>query len=177
MGSDIRFIKYPRTETPSTLTEDVVAVFRDVEDQISSLELKTNSLNSDKVLKMVRPGLQNTGLYIEGGEHKGDPLDRPVLFGETGEASATYEVDGYHEKHECILEVEAGRGAQSNAVHRDIIRAMTISDAELLILAVPNLYKRPSTRSEAYDKAKPLIERLYRSNRVNLPFDLVLLGY
>lgn len=177
MTSDIRYIEYPRTKPPSPLTEEVVGVFRNVEDQISSKELKKESLSSNEVLKEVRPGLENLGFDIEDGDHTGGPLKRPVLFGENGKAAATYEVDGYHEGQGCILEVEAGRGAQSNAVHRDITRAMTISGADLLILAVPNLYDRPSTRSEAFDKAKPLIERLYRSNRVNLPFDLVLLGY
>ena len=177
MTSDIRYIEYPRTDSPSPLTEGVVSVFRNVEDRISSKELKKESLSSNEVLEEVRPGLENLGFVIEGGDHEGNPLQRPVLFGENGRPVATYEVDGYHEESGCILEVEAGRGAQSNAVHRDITRAMTISGAKLLILAVLNLYDRPSTRSEAFDQAKPLIERLYRSNRVDLPFDLVLFGY
>lgn len=177
MASDIRFIQYPRTEPPSALTTDVVGAFREVKDRISSLELKRSSLSSNDVLEEVRPGLESIGFYVEGGDHDGNPLHRPVLFGENGETGPSYMVDAFHDGQKCILEVEAGRGAQSNAVHCDLIRAMTINGVDLVIIAVPNLYDRESTRSKAYDDAKPLIERLYRSNRVNIPFDLVLLGY
>lgn len=177
MGSKIKFLEYPRTEAPSKLTTEVIEVFRDVEDQISSIKLEKESLTSQRAQKILRPGLEDLGFYVEGGNYNGDPLKRPVIFGENGEAASTYEVDGYHPEAECIIEIEAGRGAQSNAVHRDIIRAMTISGVALLLLAVPNLYKRDSTRAEAFNQAKPLIERLYRSNRVDLPFRLGLIGY
>lgn len=177
MASDIRFIEYPRTAPPSAFTRDIVESFRAVETRISTRRLKEEGLGSDDVLEEVRPELENIGFRIEGGDHESNPLERPLLFGENGEPGATYRVDGYHERQECILEVEAGRGAKSNAVHRDLIRAMTISGVEFLILAVPNLYERKSMRMEAYNNVKPVIERLYRSNRVDLPFGVVLLGY
>lgn len=63
--SAIRFISYPRTEPPPKFVQPVVDTFQSVEGSISTEQL-AKGLTSDKVLQVVRPGLQGLGfLHLE----------------------------------------------------------------------------------------------------------------
>lgn len=44
-----------------------------------------------------------------------------------------------------VVEVEAGRGARSNAVYRDLIRAALIVGTQYLVLGVMNGYRHSSS--------------------------------
>ena len=141
-----------------------------------------NALTSDKVLSFLRPSLVALGYKIEEGKHKADLIRRPVLFGDEGSERVAYEVDGYNEEFGIVLEVEAGRGALGNAVYRDLVRASLIVGAEYLALGVMQKYRYRSNGKDSsvssYRDTKAVIEAVYASGRLRLPFKgLLLFGY
>ncbi|KQT90798.1 hypothetical protein ASG49_13735 [Marmoricola sp. Leaf446] len=94
----------------------------------------------------------------------------------------TYEVDAAHSGYGVVVEVEAGRGARGNAEYRDLVRTSLILDAAFLVLAQPLAYRFKSGARQgtehAYLSTVSLLEAVYASRRLKLPFDGVLLvGY
>jgi len=139
-------------------------------------------LTSDQVLGILRPALVAQDYRIEGGKHKTDKIRRPVLFGDEGAERVAYEVDGFHDEKGIVIEVEAGRGALGNAVYRDLVRASLIVGAKYLTLGVMQEYHYKNGGKEmltqSYRDAKALLDAVYASGRLKLPFDGVLLfGY
>ncbi len=98
-------------------------------------------------------------------------------------ATVTYEVDAAHDGHGIVVEVEAGRGARGNAAYRDLIRASLILDAGHLVLLMPITYRigtgtARATSVPAYRGARDMLDFVYASRRLALPFEGVLLvGY
>jgi hypothetical protein len=142
----------------------------------------TTGLTSDSVLKVLEPGLTGIGYSIELGKATGQRLRRPVLFGEQGKELEAYEVDGWHENHRVILEVEAGRGAMGNAIYRDLIRTSLIADARFLALGLMVTYRYQSSArtltTKSYEDGRKILDSIYASGRLELPFEGVLLfGY
>jgi len=86
-----------------------------------------------------------------------------------------YEVDAYHSTHRCGLGVEAGRAWQGNAIYRNLIQGAMIVEVDVLTLGVPNLYKYTRGTNPIFDKTKDVVEILYRTDWVNLPYDVVLI--
>lgn len=87
-----------------------------------------------------------------------------------------------HDELGVVVEVEAGRGARGNAVYRDLIRTSLIVGARFLVLGVMAEYRHQSggrgIAVQSYDDARDLLEALFSSRRLELPFDGVLLfGY
>ena len=81
-----------------------------------------------------------------------------------------------------MVEIEAGRGAQSNAVHQDLIRASLIVDTRFFVLGVMGHYRFRSgarmVETASYEDARAQLDAIYASGRLRLPFDGVLLfGY
>lgn len=68
----------------------------------------------------------------------------------------------------------------AGSLYRDLIQASLMLDARFLALAVPIEYRygnRPS-REPSYAKTYSVVEAVYGSPRLNLPFDgLLLIGY
>lgn len=178
--SDIRYCYYPRTRAPPDFVEEVVAAFRANEDDISTVE-SDNGLQSDDVLDVVRDDLAAIGFEVEEGKAKDEKIFRPVLFGENGEPDLQYEVDGYHESERYGLEVEASRAVLGNALYRDIVQAAVMVQVDTLVLVVPNVYRYNSggrtTESRAYEKSSDVIDTVYASGRIELPFETLLIGY
>lgn len=178
MATEISYYCYPSTQQPPELAREIADVFRNHESAISTLELSQgDSLKSDEVLEKVRPELEDVGFEVESGSRKEDRVRRAVTFGESGEPNRSHDVDGYHEGEKCVLEVEAGRAWDSNHAHRNLVRAMTMPDVELLAMAVPRKYKHTNSTTKAFEKSKETAEALYGNGRVDLPFGLILLGY
>jgi hypothetical protein len=105
-----------------------------------------------------------------------------VLFGELGKEDMAYEVDAFHGGDGIALEVEAGRGARGNAVYRDLIEASLLVDADYLVLGVLQEYRHKSGGRpivvRSYTDARSVLDAIYASNRLQLPFKGVLLiGY
>jgi hypothetical protein len=137
-------------------------------------------LESDGVLLKLAPGLLALGYTVEKGKKAADKIDRPVLFGEGGASEVTMEVDAFHDELGIAVEVEAGRSWNGNAVYRDLVRASLLLDAKYLAMLVPIAYKPPSVKRAipAYDYTRGLLDAVYASQRLHLPFEGVLLvGY
>ena len=80
------------------------------------------------------------------------------------------------------LEVEAGRATMGNAIYRDLIQGSLIVDARFLALAVPLEYRYQSgariAHEPSYTKTYSVVEAIYGSPRLALPFEgLLLIGY
>ena len=170
---------YPRNERPPVWVDQVVAVFATAEPNISTLS--QNGPNSDGVVKAVATGLTAMGFQVEAGKSKTQLIRRPVLFGENGKEAVAYEIDAFHDGLGIAVEVEAGRGAQSNAEYRDIIRASLILDAKYFVLVMPHQYRfkgSPKDGVLAYQNTRNLLDAMYASQRLRLPFHgVLLLGY
>ncbi len=135
-------------------------------------------LTSDAVLVSVAPGLAALGFSVEVSKRSADKISRPVLFGEGGAPDVTMDIDGFHDELGIVLEIEAGRAWNSNAVHRDLIRAALIADTRHLMLMVPLIYRSAGSPVAPYAKSLDLLESIYASGRLQLPFEgVLLLGY
>lgn len=174
---------FPRNATPPTWIRPLVEVVRAAEAAISTAEPDSKA-TSDQVLAALAPGLQGLGFQVETAKSRDAKVARPVLFGENGVPTVTYEVDGVHDELGIVLEVEAGRGAQNNAAYRDVIRASLIVNAQYLVLVMPLVYRfggregGRASKVRAYDDARAMLDAVYASRRLPLPFAGVLLvGY
>ena len=108
MSSRIRFQCFSRTNPPPEFVAQIVSVFRERESELSTIDLP-KGLTSDEVLSVLFSGLVGLGFQVEQGKRVDQKIHRPVFFGENGEPTLKYEVDAYHPKWRCGLEVEAGR--------------------------------------------------------------------
>jgi hypothetical protein len=156
----------------------MVDIVSAAEGSISTLIVKGPS--SDAVLASIAPGLAALGFNVEVSKSKAGKIRRPVLFGPNGREAVAYEIDAFHDELGIAVEVEAGRGAVNNADYRDIVRASLILDAKYLAILMPQHYRsvdRPTT-VQAYRNTHGLIDALYASQRLRLPFAGVLVvGY
>jgi hypothetical protein len=139
-------------------------------------------MESNDVLAIIASGLQSLGFEVEQGKQKAGKLPRPVFFGDEGKYLRTYEIDAFEPGQGVALEVEAGRATMGNAIYRDLVQGSLMVDACFLALAVPIEYRYKSgartTRERSYAKTYSVIEAIYGSPRLRLPFDgLLLIGY
>lgn len=173
---------YPHNQKPPEWVTALVQVVAAAEDPICT-EIERQGLTSDAVLAALADGLLSLGYEVESGKTAAGKVRRPVLFGENGSTTVTYEVDAAHDALGIVVEVEAGRGARGNAAYRDIIRTSLILDAKYLVLLMPITYRistgtARATTVPAYRDARDMLEAIYASRRLPLPFDGVLLvGY
>jgi hypothetical protein len=161
---------------------DLVEVVSTVEPTISTVATPPVHPSSDDVLRATAPGMMAVGYAVEANKTMAGKIRRPVLFGENGQASVAYEIDAFHDAQGIVVEVEAGRGAMSNAIYRDIVRTSLIVDAEYLALLVPSEYHYKSGGKgyvvQAYTNTRAQLDAIYASDRLKLPFRGVLLvGY
>lgn len=150
---------------------NVIKVFNK---NIISIDSKKNDLNSDSVLKIVRPNLESIGYIVEKSKLSSDKIKMPVLFGRNGVIDKHFEVDAYHESTKTVIEVEAGRGYTNYQFLKDIFEAAVMQDVDYCVIAVRRIYKG----SDDFDKVCNFIDALYSSNRLKLPFKgLLIIGY
>lgn len=140
------------------------------------------NLTSDRVLSYIADDLASLGYQVETGKKAIQKIRRPVLFGEEGVERVSYEIDAFHDSLGIAVEVEAGRGARGNAVYRDLIRTSLIVGARYLVLGVMIEYRHQSSGKEvtvrSYEDAQSLIEAIFSSGRLGLPFEgILLVGY
>ena len=173
---------YPRNVRPMPWALELVDVVASAKTSIYTEPLpsaEAEALTSDTVLKFLRPGMEALGYTVEAGKKADEKIRRPVLFGENGSPSVTYEIDAFHDALGIAVEVEAGRGAMGNAEYRDIVRTSLLLDARYMVLMLPLLYRYGhASKTLAYAKTRDLFNAIYASERLRLPFDGVLLiGY
>jgi hypothetical protein len=171
---------FPSFSAPPEWVEPLIDVFRQHRSEIDSLVVHDHRMQSDDVLRAVADDLVILGFQVEKGKTKLGKLSRPVFFGDQGSWRRTYEIDAFQEDHGIALEVEAGRATMGNAIYRDLIQASLIVDARYLVLAVPVEYRygEKLTKEPSYAKTYSVVEAIYGSERLNLPFvGLLLIGY
>lgn len=171
---------YPTRDRPPAWVRDLVEVVRARREQTDSA--KVEGLTSDRVLSHLRVGLETLGYRVETGKRKEERIPLPVLFGNEGQEKVRYEVDAVHDKLGVLVEIEAGRGARGNAVYRDLIRSSLIVDARFLALGVMKEYRHQSGGKpivvKSYEESRALLDAVYASQRLILPFGgLLLFGY
>jgi hypothetical protein len=180
MKSTVRFACFPRTRPPPSFVLAIVSVFKAHESHVSSSILE-KGLESDNVMRALAQDLTDLGFLVETSKRRANKVARPVFYGENGEPTLRYDIDGYHEEWKCGLEIEAGRAILGNAVFRDLFQAMVMPDVLHLCLAVPNLYKYKSGGTQQvsryYDKTVAIADALYGHSRVAMPYDLTVIGY
>lgn len=159
--------------------DQLVAIVADAEAVVSTPA--GGRLESNDVLEALAPRLgDEMGFTVEKGKKAIDKIPRPVLFGEQRTVAVTMEVDAFDDARGIALEVEAGRAWNGNAVYRDIVRASLLLDARFLVLLVPTAYMPPSVKRPipAYEYTRALLDAIYSSDRLNLPFEgVILVGY
>ena len=171
---------YPARERPPSWAREFIAVVSGARHQIDTHTHR--GLTSDKALLALEPGLRHLGYEVEASKSRRDRIRRPVLFGENGVEILTWEVDAVHDTLGVVVEVEAGRGARSNAVYRDLIRTSLIVNVRFLALGVQLAYRHDTdgrtVTVPSYTETKSLLDAVYASGRLQLPFEGVLLfGY
>lgn len=115
LPSTVKFHSFPKTKPPPDLVAHILSVFQQHEPLIGT-KVVAEGLNSDEVLAQLRPDLVTLGFAVERGKQKAQKIMRPVFFGENGVSTLMYQIDDYHPKWKCGLEVEAGRAFMGNAV-------------------------------------------------------------
>ncbi|WP_406815130.1 hypothetical protein [Mycobacterium sp. M23085] len=119
------------------------------------------------------------GFKVESGKTREAKIVRPVLYGENGVPSVSYEIDAFHDELGIAAEIEAGRGAHNNAEYRDILRTSSLLSADYLVLVMPIAYRcGASALTPAYKRMLGQLEAIYASRGLPLPFaGLLLVGY
>jgi hypothetical protein len=170
------WIYFPTSEAPPAWVSSFVEVIASRQESISSA--KRSGLTSDAVLAELRGPLVALGYSVETSKRRADKVRRPVLFSEQGVERVAYEVDAVHDGLGVLVEIEAGRGAMSNAVYRDLVRASLIVGARYLALGVMVEYRSAGGVAQSYRDARDLLEAVYASGRLRFPFEGILLfGY
>ncbi len=177
-----RWRYFPSWAAPPAWVTTVAAVFAAHQSEIDSAVAHAKRMESNDVLAVIAGGLQELGFDVETGKQKAGKLARPVFFGDEGTYLRTYEIDAFEPTHGIALEVEAGRATMGNAIYRDLIQGSLMVDARFLVLAVPTEYRYRSgartAKEPSYAKTYSVVEAIYGSPRLQLPFDgLLLVGY
>jgi hypothetical protein len=172
---------FPSFAEPPAWVAPLVEIFRDHRTEIDSGVVHNKRMESNDVLAVLANDLERQlGFQVERGKKTIGKLPRPVFFGDEGTYLRKYEIDVFEEQSGIALEVEAGRATMGNAVYRDLIQASLMIDARFLVLAVPVEYRygKKTIKEPSYAKTYSVIEAIYGSQRLELPFKgLLLVGY
>jgi len=167
----IKFQFFPRSRGVNSEIQSVIDVFKSVENDISS---DCNSLESNAVLAMLRPGLEEIGYQVEKSRSRGDKIPVPVLFGQNNVIDKSFHADAVSGDGSIVIEVEAGRATENNQFLKDIFEACMMHDVDYLILAVRNDYRN----HDDFKRCFVFLETLYISGRLKLPLKgILLIGY
>lgn len=167
----LQFQLFPRSVGLTCELKAIVGCFSDVYEAIKSPD---NTLNSDGVLKHLRPGLEMLGFQVEGGKSKDEKIPVPVLFGLNNRIDKHFDADALSSDGRIVIEGEAGRALVNNAFLKDIFQAAMMHGVEYLVLAVRNDYRG----GDDFSRIHAFLETLYISSRLNLPLKgIILLGY
>lgn len=167
----IRFQFFPRSHGITKDVKSVIQCFQKIENEISSEHLK---LNSNDVLEVLRPYLEELEYDVETGKTKNDKIHVPVLFGYNNQIDKSFNADALSKDGKIVIEVEAGRAVDNNQFLKDIFQACMMFEVEYLIIAVRNDYRG----ADDFIKIYTFLETLYISSRLHLPLKgILLVGY
>lgn len=169
--TNILYQFFPRSMGLTESMEEVVNVFKEVEDKISS---STNDLRSDDVLSIVRPGLEKIGYCVEQNKKDEGKIKVPVLFGYNNSIDKHFYADAISADRKIVIEVEAGRATENHQFLKDIFEASMMFSVEYLVIAVRNIYRNHND----FERIYPFLETMYITNRIKLPLKgILLIGY
>ena len=167
----LKYQLFPRSIGITTQIQDVIRCFEQTYNEIKSPD---NELNSDEVLDILRPYLEEVNFKVETGKSKTQRIYVPVLYGKNNTVDKSFNADGVSNDGKIVLEIEAGRAFANYAFLKDIFEASMMHNVEYLIVAVRNKYRN----SDDFDKIYTFLETLYISNRLVLPLKgITLIGY
>ena len=162
---------YPRSVN---VTQDLNGVIEVFQRKCNLIDSRNHSMNSNEVLELVREDLESIGFKVERSRAREDKIVVPVLFGRNGEIEKYFEADGYNEKTQTVIEVEAGRAYSNHQFLKDLFQASVMSDVEYLVIAVRNTYRG----SNDFDKITAFMDTLYASTRLSIPLrGVLIIGY
>jgi hypothetical protein len=172
---------FPAYSPPPDWAQPLVEIFREHRKGIDSKVTHSKRMKSNDVLAVLADDLEGKMEFtVERGKKELGKLPRPVFYGDEGTYLRTYEIDAFQPDLGIALEVEAGRATMGNAIYRDLIQASLMVDAEFLAMAVPVEYRygKKPTKEPSYAKTYSVVEAIYGSKRMQLPFEgLLLIGY
>ena len=167
----IQYQFFPRSRGINSQMQEIINIFKRVENDISS---DKNDLVSNAVLNLLRPHLNKIGFSVETGKAAENKIDVPVLFGKDNVVDKSFYADALSEDGTIVIEVEAGRATENNQFLKDIFEACMMFDVEYLVLAVRNAYRT----HDDFNRCYTFLETLYVSNRLHLPLKgILLVGY
>lgn len=174
-GFMLNWAYFPRSAKPTDLTLQVVGAF---ESAFSHIDSTDHTLQSNGVLSHVAPFLSQFGFTVETGKKKHEKICVPVLYGNNGQVTKSFEADAHHRAGKFVVEVEAGRGVVNNQFLKDLFQACMMDDVEYLAIAVRNLYETSGARSHDFERVVTFFDTLYASDRMKLPLKgILILGY
>jgi hypothetical protein len=176
-----RWRYFPAFQPPPAWVLELIGIFTINRAAIDSTVEHAIRMESNAVLGVLADDLESKmGFTVERGKNQLGKIPRPVFFGDEGSYLRTYEIDAFEPVNGIALEVEAGRATMGNAIYRDLIQGSLMVDARFLALAVPLEYRygKRVTREPSYAKTYSVVEAIYGSPRLALPFEgLLLIGY
>jgi len=162
---------FPRSQGLNDAIAQVVACFKEVDNQIRSDE---NDLNSNAVLQILNKPLTKIGYRVEAGKKTADKIPVPVLFGKDNKVDKEFNADAISADGRVVIEIEAGRAIENNQYLKDVFQACMMFGVEYLVLAVRIEYRR----HRDFERVYAMLETLYLSNRLRLPLaGILLIGY
>lgn len=167
----LKYQLFPRSFSLLPEIKDVIDCFENNYDRIKSPE---NKLNSNDVLKILRPSLEKIDFKVESGKTQPDKIKVPVLFSLNNKIDKFFDADAISNDQRIVLEVEAGRAFLNNQFLKDVFQACMMPSVEYLILAVRNDYRG----IDDFKKIYVFLETLFINGRLKLPLKgIVLVGY
>lgn len=167
----IKFQFFPRSHGINRAIQNVLDCFLISDAEITSSQ---HELNSNAVLAVLRPHLQNHSYKVESGKTADQKIRVPVLFGLNDQIDKSFNADAVSADGKIVIEVEAGRAVDNNQFLKDIFQACMMFEVEYLVIAVRNDYRG----GDDFSKIFAFLETLYVSNRLHLPLKgILLIGY
>jgi len=167
----LKYQLFPRSFSLNPEIKAVIDCFENNYDRIKSPE---NKLNSNDVLKILRPSLEKIDFKVKSGKTQPDKIKVPVLFSLNNKIDKFFDADAISKDQRIVLEVEAGRAFLNNQFLKDVFQACMMPSVEYLILAVRNDYRG----IDDFKKIYVFLETLFINGRLKLPLKgIVLVGY
>lgn len=184
----IKMTSFPNNVELPQIAQLVIASFNEHHQAFDSRNNQSIQ-KSNEVLRVMEEPLERLHFSVEKamqGTRKGEKVKKVPRHGVLVGNAFTHRlnVDAVNDEEKCVLEIEAG-AAYHSGIFKDIISVSLLDNIEIFILAVPVLYvtnhkaeKRQVKDNHLYANAVKLFEKIYRSQRLLLPFRcVVVIGY
>ena len=92
----------------------------------------------------------------------------------SSEVILAFEVDGYSEDFQTVIEVEAGHAVTNFQFLKDFYEACMMQGVQYFCIAVKKIYRT----SNDFEKVCNFFQALYISNRLRIPLEgILVIGY